>query len=154
MGVNLPLLSLYDLEGFDVRVEWQPFPVRMDRALASRFRRELTFRSVYIDFDDCVVLRDRVNPVALVFLHQCIERGIAVHLVTRCAGDLQGSLARHRLTGLFDSIVHLRTGEPKSGVIRDEGAIFIDDSFRERREVAANCGIPVFAAEAIDTLLI
>ena len=60
----------------------------------------------------------------------------------------------HISPGLFERVVHIEDGSPKSAAIgRDPAAIFIDDSFRERRDVLESCGIPVFDLDAVEQLL-
>jgi len=64
------------------------------------------------------------------------------------------TLARYRICAdLFERIVHLRDGSPKSAVIPPgESAIFIDDAYRERADVASTRGIPVFDVDAVEQL--
>lgn len=153
MGVNFPLLHVYEHEGYDVRPLVQTFDAEMDRALAARYRLGISYDDVYLDLDDCLVLDGRVDTRLAAFVHQCIGDGVRVHLVTRHAKDVDESLRAHRLAGLFDSVVHLRNGERKSAHVRPGRSIFIDDSFAERAEVSAALGIPVFAPDAVEALL-
>jgi putative alpha-1,2-mannosidase len=83
---------------------------------------------------------------------QSINEGKKIVLVTRHANDLAVTLAQHRLTNLFDDVFHLREEEPKSRYITSKDAIFIDDSFRERKEVARVCGIPTFDCSMLEVL--
>lgn len=153
MGVNLPLLAVFDRNDVDVSVQPNPHLVEVDRALESRYRHSLDFTDVYIDLDDCLLIDGTVNALAVAFLHECLNRGKRIHLVTRHARDLDETLSRHRLAGLFDSVHHLTHGEPKASVIAAGAALFIDDSFAERRAVHEAHGIPVFDPAMIDTLL-
>ena len=61
-------------------------------------------------------------------------------------------MRKHRLENLFDDIIHITEGAPKSGLITERDAIFIDDSFAERLEVANSCGIPTFDASMLEVL--
>ncbi len=153
LGVNLALLSVFDAMEMDVSVQVNDFGIEIDRALAARFHTDLSYRHVYIDLDDCLICDGLVNTDAAAFLYQCVNRGIAIHLLTRHAGAVDETLRRTRLQGLFDDILHLQSGERKSDFIRHDDAIFIDDSFGERREVRERKGIPVFAPDAIECLL-
>lgn len=148
-GVNLPLLTLYDACGEDVEILENDFDNEIDRVFSSRFRIGYDFSTVYTDFDDCLVLDGNVNTRLVAFLYDCCNRGREIVLLSRHAGDLNQSLETFRLKGLFDEIIHLAPNEPKSKHIRAAAAIFIDDSFAERREVAVRCGIPTFAPDAI-----
>ena len=63
-------------------------------------------------------------------------------------------MTKHRLTGLFDHIVHCDAAVCKADHMREHGgdAIFIDDSFRERREVAERTGMATFDSSMVEML--
>lgn len=155
-GVNFPALTVYDFAGHDVKVLHNPHSFVMDRSLFSRYALSIDYDRVYIDFDDTITSGgNAVNPLMMMFLYQCRDKGKNVVLVTRHAADIHETLERHGIAAaLFDQIVHLRNGEPKSSVMQSsEQAIFIDDSFREREDVLTKTGIPVFAVDAIEALI-
>ena len=54
---------------------------------------------------------------------------------------------------LFNEIIHIKDESPKSEYIAHENAIFIDDSFRERKDVSEKCAIPVFDNDGIAALM-
>jgi hypothetical protein len=153
LGVNLALLSVFDAMERDVAIQANDFAIEIDRALTARFHTDLSYRHVYIDLDDCLICDGLVNTDAAAFLYQCVNRGVAIHLLTRHAGTVAETLRRARLAGLFDEVAHLQSGERKSDFIRHDDAIFIDDSFAERKDVRERKGIPVFAPDAIECLL-
>jgi hypothetical protein len=142
-GVNLPLLSLYEAERQPVSILPGFHRVEIDRALRNRYRHDLSFQAVYCDYDDTLVVRDRLNVDAIRFLYQCVDRGIRVVLITRHRGNLEQELQRRRLRGLFDEVIHLQSGEAKAGFIRERPALFIDDSFAERSAVGRLAGVHV-----------
>ncbi len=141
-GVNLPLLSLYEADRLPTTVAAVPGVTGIDRALVSRFRHGFAYRTVYIDLDDTLIVRGQVNPELMKLLYQCLNRGVRIVLLTRHAGDLPTTLRRHRLDGLFDQVVHLKADGSKADHVTDRPAIFIDDSFRERQDVALRTGVP------------
>lgn len=153
LGVNFALLSVFDRMGRDVHVAAQSHDLRMDRALINRFHLGLTYRQVYIDLDDTLLVDGQVNTLAAAFLFQCRNRGVKVHLVSRHTGDIDETLARHGLTGVFDSVTGLDRLTDKSARMDAREAIFIDDSFAERRQVQEALGIPTFAVDALECLL-
>jgi len=153
MGVNFPLLSIFEHERLPLSLLLNPGPIEMDRALGNRYRHQLKFSTAYIDLDDTLLLNDKVNTALVQFIFQCVNQGKQVKLITRHAQDLQQTLARHRLAGLFDEVIHLRLKEKKSAHISEPDAIFIDDSFAERRDVAAVCGIPTFDCSMLELLV-
>lgn len=152
-GVNFPLLTIYEHERLPIRLLLNPGSVELDRALRNRYRINLQFRTLYIDLDDTLLLRGQVNIDALRLVFSCINRGIEVKLITRHAGDLTVTLARHRLGGLFDKILHLDRTQRKADSIAERDAIFVDDSFSERWEVHSQTGIPTFDCSMLDALV-
>jgi hypothetical protein len=153
LGVNFEALALFDLMGKDVDVRWNQYSIRMDRALGSRFSLDLRYEDVYIDLDDTIIRDGRVNPLVAAFLYQCRNRGIRLHLLSRHAGDLHQTLNRFAIEQLFDTIVQVPDSSCKSEFIVTRAAIFIDDSFAERRRVQERLGIPTFAADALESLI-
>ncbi|MDG2526528.1 ATP-grasp domain-containing protein [Stenotrophomonas sp. HITSZ_GD] len=157
-GVNYPLLGLYAHLGRPFQVLAQDFPIDMDRALHSRFRSTLSYRRVYLDLDDTLLLRGRVNPTLMALLYQWRDDGKSIVLLTRHARCPRATLDAHHIhAALFEDIVHLTDGSPKSAAIDarglEGGAIFIDDAFSERQDVHARHGMPVFDLDAIEQLL-
>lgn len=153
-GINFPLLTVYEALRRPFVVQPQPVPgLVLERALQNRYQHGLSYGSVYMDLDDTLLVHGEVNTQLARFIFQCVNRSVAVVLLTRHAQDLPATLQRHRLAGLFDEIVHLRRGEPKSSAIRRPDAIFIDDSFRERAEVASLLGIRTFDPSSLELLI-
>ncbi len=153
-GVNLPLMTIYDAEGYTVSAMPNPEMREMDRALSNMFRFDYDYSHVYVDLDDCLICGGQVNTELAAFLYQCINKNISLRLLTRHAGELDETLSKHRLVGLFDEIIHLKMGESKASAIKHLPAIFIDDSFAERLDVRKNFSIPVFAPDAVEGLII
>jgi carbamoyl-phosphate synthase large subunit len=152
MGVNLPLLSIYESEGVTPDLLRSPIEVRIDRSLVNRFAASLQYRVIYVDLDDTLIVRGKVNPELLKLLFQALNKGVKLVLLTRHDGDLDTTLSRYRLNGLFDRLLHIRDGRPKADFMNDRDAIFIDDSFAERLAVARQIGIPVFSPCMIEML--
>lgn len=153
LGVNLPLLSVYDAAGKDVDIDAQDYDISLDRALVSRFHPAIRYDHVYVDLDDTLVAPEGVDPLVAAFLFQCRNRGKILHLLTRHAGNAPEILALNALAGMFDTVTHVTGEQRKSAYITYQDAIFIDDSFSERKEVHQALGIPVFAPDAVESLL-
>lgn len=151
-GINFPLLSIFEAERLPLSVHPLKGVVELDRALGNRYRHSIEFATLYIDLDDTLLVNDRINILAVKLLFQCINNGKKVVLLTRHRGDLDRTLAKHRLSGLFDEIIHLGEAEKKSSHIKDDAAIFVDDSFAERMDVAERCNIPTFDCSMIELL--
>ena len=54
---------------------------------------------------------------------------------------------------LFEEIRVIDVLEEKSDYIKEKKAIFIDDSFAERKRIKDRCGIPVFDVDMIESLI-
>lgn len=152
LGVNFALLSLFDAFDLDVKVFHNNFPIELDRALSSRYKITLSFETVYVDFDDCLLLGDKLNTSLIKLLYQFLNDDKKLILITKHEHDIHASLKRYKIAAIFDEIIHLEKGVEKYRYMRDKDAIFIDDSYAERREVHQNLGIPVFAPDNIECL--
>ncbi len=154
-GVNLPLLSLYEQERRPIEILPNQGGVVIDRALVNRYMHTLRYDTVYVDLDDTLILKDKVNAQLVSFLYQCVNKKIRLVLVTKHAGDPMATLRRHRLGLLFDEVIHLNPTESKAAAIHGDAAraIFIDDSFAERKEVTQRLGLPSFDCSMVEALL-
>ena len=154
LGVNFPLLSLYEHLRMPVTVAPNDIDIRLDRALVNRYAHDLYYGHVYVDLDDTLLVGDAVNTRLVAFLFQCVNAGRRLVLITRHARDVDETLARHRLSGLWDDVVHIRDeGVEKAEYIREPDAILIDDSFRERRIARERLGIATFDSSMIELLI-
>ncbi|MEH5012141.1 ATP-grasp domain-containing protein [Phytobacter diazotrophicus] len=152
-GVNFALLSLYEHQNLPVTIDALKPTNRISRALTNRFRCDLPFGHVYVDFDDTLIIHNKLCLPLVHFLYQCVNEGIPCYLISRHDGDLHEKLKRWRIESLFDEVIHLRQEEEKSRFIKHADAIFIDDSFRERHEVHCALGINTFDVSMLDLLL-
>ena len=159
LGVNFPLLSLYEACDADVNVE--PIPAKnisISRSLTDRYSYDISFDTVYIDFDDCLLIHNQVNTHLLSFLYQTLQNGKRLVLLTRHATShnepIQDALNRHHIAAsLFDKIIDVPAGTMKSSFVKDKNSIFIDDSFRERTDMSQRVGIPTFDPSMVDLLI-
>ncbi len=154
VGVNLALMTLFDVFDIDVTVQKNDYQVVLDRALNSRYRCvNLSFSYVYIDYDDCLILHhSSINTLLVGFLYDCLNNGKHLVLLTKHIGDLRAELIRFRLNQLFDEIILINPDQEKADFIKTTDAIFIDDSFAEREKIKKHLNIPVFGPEMIDLL--
>jgi carbamoyl-phosphate synthase large subunit len=154
LGVNFPLLSLYEHLRMPVALAPNDIAVRLDRALVNRYQHDLEYGHVYVDLDDTLLVGDAVNTRLVAFLYQCVNAGRRIVLITRHARDVDETLARHRLAGLWDEVVHITDERvEKADHIGEGDAILIDDSFRERRTAHERLGIATFDSSMIELLI-
>lgn len=153
-GVNLPLLSVYVLLGYDVTVIPNDFDVKMDRTLISRYEINYDYDTVYFDFDDTIVINGQVNLYSIMFLYQCLNAGKRVFLITKHVNNISETLKQYSISeSLFSGIIHLSDSDQKIASMQPENAIFIDNAYNERRLVYDEYKIPVFDVDAIEVLL-
>jgi carbamoyl-phosphate synthase large subunit len=145
--------------------------------------RRLEFNSVYIDLYDTILLPNddndgwHVNPIAMAFLYECANRGNAIYLLTRLENpreehELQQLLSDYGIQPrLFDRLLQVNHGQKKSSVINNTVSliygcspgensfpkkympIFVDNSFKERQEVALTLQIPTLDVNELEGFL-
>jgi hypothetical protein len=153
-GINFAHMSLFDALGYPVEVLENNYEIEMDRALDNKYKLDITYDEVYIDFDDCLFLNKKYyNTDVMAFLFKCINKGIKISILSRHKEDLSEKLDQLHIRFLFDNVLHLTNGEKKSSYITNPNSIFIDDSFAERKEVSLQKGIPVFGLDMLECLI-
>ena len=96
-GVNLPLLTLYNVWGYDVDIIDNGSQLLLDRAFISRFKSGLSYDNVYVDFDDSLIFRGKVNLGLIAFLYQAQNQGKKVYMLTKHRGDIREELLRYNI---------------------------------------------------------
>lgn len=152
-GVNLPLLSLFDAMGYDAAIVENDYQISIDRALENRYRHNIQYSHAYFDFDDLLIFEGQVNPIIMAFVYQCINNKVKTHLITKHRDDLHKNLERYHLQDVFDDIIWIKPDDEKHTYIKEMDAIFIDDSFAERKDIKEKCNIPVFDSHMVESLM-
>ncbi len=153
-GVNLPLMTLHLYNGNPINdILNNHLKIEVDRALKGIYKINYSYKNVYIDYDDTIIVNNKVNTDIIKLLYKCINNGCKIILITRHSGPLNESLSNFRLQGLFDKIIHLDKNEDKCRFIEANESIFIDDSYGERKKVHSALKIPVFSPQEIECLL-
>lgn len=156
-GINFALMSLFDAFDIPVSILRNGYDVIMDRALDNKYKLDLKYSEVFVDFDDCIYLEKQfVNDALMAFLYRCVNKGIKVSLLSRHddekLGKLDELLDKLRIRQVFDRIIHLDPSQKKIDFIDNTDSIFIDDSFAERKAIADKFNIPVFSLDMIEAL--
>lgn len=152
-GINLPLLNLYNSCGINVDIIKNSYSGSMDRALESKFKLDINYNYIYIDLDDVIIQNKKVNYEVIAFLYKSKNENKKIYLLTRHFQKPELTLEKYQIYNLFDKIIHINDTTPKSKFITHNDSIFIDDSFKERKDVFENSNIPVFDVNMIDILL-
>lgn len=153
-GVNYPLLTLFIQMNMPISVIENTFSITVDRALISRYKVDFEYDTIYVDLDDTLIVRGKVNTLLMMYLYQTVNKGKRRVLLTKHARDVHETLKSNCIMEeLFDDIIWIKQEQCKSDYIVDKKAIFIDDSYSERKNVADNCSIPVFDCSEVEALL-
>ena len=154
-GVNFPLLTLYEFMGIDVSIIANKNKLTIDRALTNRFKWEMEYERVYLDFDDTVFFKGRINTYLMMFLYQCVNEKKEIILITKHVKDINETLRDLKIdANLFDEIINIEKTDEKCRYINNEKpSIFIDDSFSERMKISNTFEIPVFDLDAVESLI-
>lgn len=153
-GINFPLLTLYNMWGTEIDLLWNTYDISVDRAFISRYSLKFDYDNIYVDFDDTLIVNQSVNTLLLAFLYQALEQGKKIILLTKHKDNILESLKKYCISSaLFSEIYTLTDEQQKSDYIQSSNAIFIDDSFAERKRVAEKCNIPVMDLDMIESLI-
>lgn len=154
----MPLLSVYTAVGCDISVFCNDYQVVTDRTLIARYQIDYAYERVYMDMDDTLTVNGTVCLNMIRFVYQCRNQGIPIILLTRHSFDHEESTEEYLskcciMTDLFEEICSISFEQKKADFIRPKGAIFIDNSFAERKAVHDRFNIPVFDVDGIEVLL-
>lgn len=153
-GVNFALLSLFEAQGKSISVAVSQASVQIERALTNRYNVDISYDTVFMDFDDTLVINGSVCSAAMQFIYQCKKRNIPVHLITRHYRDpaiTLNELAIH--SEVFHEVIWIQDETAKSKhMLNVKNPILFDDSFKERRD-AVNAGIPSFPPDSLEMFI-
>jgi len=153
-GVNFALLSVYEQARCPISILTNNIEITIDRALTNRYYHNLSYDTVYLDFDDTLVIRSEVNTLLMSLVYQFRNQGKKIILITKCKDDIRQMLKKYAIAeDLFQKIIHLSADDFKPDHIKIKSSIFIDDSFSERKKVSETCEIPTFDCSMIEMLI-
>jgi len=131
-GVNLTLSDLYQHIGYDVNT--------IDQQLVKEIHRktpkyDLKYSTIFVDYDDTFEYIEDLLP----------KLNKEIIIITR---------SKVKVNTLYTTI-YVKDDEKKSEIIKSLNkpySLFIDDSFRERKDVFLNCNIPSISPEEVSYL--
>ena len=154
LGINFPMLTLFTFWGYDVGIIDNNYGIILDRAFYSAYKIDYDYKHVYLDFDDTIVVDNKVNADMMRFIYQSINKGKKIHLLSKHQKDIRESLQQYCIAeNLFDDIIVIEKEDEKYKYVTEKNAIFVDDSFAERKKIHDNVGIPVFDVDMIESLI-
>ncbi len=154
-GVNLPLLTVFDAMGYDVEIRQQFPTLSVDRALYNCFHLPRNFDCIYVDYDDTIIIKGKVNVVLMAFLYQMINKGLPIILVTKHQGDIYRSLTDYRIAdNIFEKIILVPPEKEKTDFfVPSSESLYIDDSFSERKKVEERYNITALGSDAVEAII-
>ena len=157
-GINFALLGIFTLLGKDIDIIDNGFDIMLDRRLEAKYKINIKYDYVYLDYDDTLILDNKVVLDVISFLYYCKNKNKKIFLISRHNEEhidtVEESLRSHNIDSrLFEKIIKLKFTESKANYISEKDAIFIDNSFKERKEVFEKCGIPVFDVDVVKNLI-
>ena len=157
-GINLPLLSVYAAQGKEISILENSYNVVVDRTLISRYKIDYDYNNVYIDYDDTIIIDNKICLNMIRFIYQCINEGKKLFLISKHNIDhndtIEENLKKYHIDNtLFNNIINVKYNESKYMYINPNKAIFIDNSFAERKKVYDKYRIPVFDVDTVEVLL-
>lgn len=153
-GVNLPLFSVYDALDMDVEIPRADYDVTLFRTTKNKYKYSFKYSTVYLDYDDTVIVNGKVHLDVIAFIYQCKNRGIKVYLITKHGYHVHQSLRSYYIDpAIFDKIIIMDLDDKKSDYITEKESIFIDNWYKERKEVGEKHNIPCFDVDFVESLI-
>lgn len=154
-GVNLPLMTIFDALGCDVDALPQFQYVETDRDIGNCYKVDLDFDELWIDYDDTIIVHDKVNLSAISLIYKCLNRNIPVYLITKHRKNIYESLDVRKISrSIFREIIQVKQDERKIDYMHPgTKALYVDDSFAEREMVYKTFGIKTMGVDSLEILL-
>lgn len=149
-GINFALLTIFDFLDHNVGIVENKFDVFQERSLNIKFKYQILFDHVYVDYDDCLTFGDYLNYKLIALLYKFKDQHKKMYLISRHAFDLHAAVQKQFAPDFFDEIIHITDDSLKSSHIMNFPAIFIDDSHNERNDVSQTHGVSVFSPDSLD----
>jgi len=153
-GVNLPLAYLYYINGLSFEINNKiMYSLIIDRSLNNKYKTSISFDTVYIDLDNTIIFKNKINLDIIRFLYQCVNKNIKIILLSKSLSENKNKyLTDYRIINLFDEVCWIKEEENKSDYIIEKNSIFIDDSYSQRMLVQERLKIPTFDPSCVEVL--
>jgi len=140
-GCNLTLLSIYHHFNYPIEIIKNNNYFNVSKIYKNIINLDKLFdyNNIFIDFDDTIKIKDKVNPNAISFLYKCLNNNKDIYLISRHTGNIEETLDNIKLSkNIFKKIIIISDRNTKKSNFILEKSIFIDDSFEERNDVIKN----------------
>ena len=137
-GINLTEMWIYQTLGHKVKkpVMNQAY-ISVSKSMYPIIKIDYQPDMIYVDYDDTLIFSNGTLNYNLVGLLYGIKNKLKIPLVviSRHKGDLVNAIKDNGLSALFDQVIHITDGTPKSNYINVKRFIFVDDSYQERADI-------------------
>jgi hypothetical protein len=153
-GINFPLLSIY--EHYDNSIDSvivNDYNISCYKCVENRFKLSIDYDYVYIDLDDTIIIKNKVNTKIMQYLYYTKNSNKKNILITRNKTPIEKLKQYNICAELFDHIIQVPSNHNKSEYINNTNSVFIDDSHNERVDVYNRKNICVFNCDMIESLM-
>ena len=154
-GINFPLITLRQFQGQDINNVLYNHSIQIEcyKVYENKFKSNVSYKTAFIDLDDTLIIKNKVNLEMMRFLYDARNKGIILILLTRNPSSCT-VLDKYKIhTNLFEQIIYVSPTMCKCDFITPE-SIFIDDSFKERSDVYNKYpDTPVYGIDMVESLL-
>lgn len=147
LGVNLEMLTVFTFWGFDVAILNNGNAEVMSRSFDRCFQTDLDYDTVYLNFEDTLIVHGKVNAELIRFLYQAKEQGKKIVLFKPQTACLDDWCISERL---FDEILDDRF-DTKASRVKNDG-IYLDASDKARKFFHEK-GLAVFEPSMVESLI-
>lgn len=158
LGVNLAELLIYQglgmiNESSKIYTNNIQSEVVLFRNLDRKFKINLDYENVYIDFDDTLSInKEKINIGIMKFVFYAKNKNKKIYLITKHnKGYLDSFLKKFGIFGIFDDVIVINNNQKKIAFMKPK-SILIDDSFAERKE-AIESGLIAYSPDIIENLI-
>lgn len=146
-GINFVELAIYQKLGFNVEVIFNNIKPSLARALIPKYKINIKYENLYIDFDDTLYLDNRyINSDLMKLIFQEKNKNKKIYLITKNEKyNLTKVLHKFGITNVFDDIIHISNNDEKTKYMK-KNSVLIDDSFVERKK-AIESGFYAFSID-------
>ena len=152
-GVNFIELALFQKLGFPVEAIYNNIEIALGRALVPKYKHNIEYENLYIDFDDTLFLDEKyINSDLMKLIFQAKNKNKGVYLITKNKkNNLTRALHTFGISHVFNDILHIQASDQKINYMK-KNSLLIDDSFKERKE-AINNGLYALGLDNFNILI-
>ena len=80
LGINFALLSLFDFMNYDLDILFNNYNLTLDRGTETLYKFDYQYDTIYLDYDDTLIVNDKVNSDIIKLIYQAHNKNIKVIL--------------------------------------------------------------------------